>query len=188
MIFANYREQSTVSKVKKVYSSISQALILANTANGSGVSGWNYSNESEFIQYLKPHLRIMKDCAKDTTKECSVNEHIKLLNGVEYPAKYYSGAYRFILDDGSSLWFHLTSGDNSPIHCSSSSGGGITGVCASFFYDTNGTKKPNTLGKDIFVFYILDYSLVPDNGDCTRQGAGWGCMEYILKNGDMKYL
>jgi hypothetical protein len=51
-----------------------------------------------------------------------------------------------------------------------------------------GSRKPNTLGVDTFVFFIMPRTIIPHTADdCVKNGNGWGCSSYIMKNGNMKY-
>jgi hypothetical protein len=62
----------------------------------------------------------------------------------------------------------------------------------SIFADINGSKKPNTFGKDIFVFIWIPYiGLMPAykdrtetqrNADCNKTGSGYGCIYKYLKD------
>jgi len=68
----------------------------------------------------------------------------------------------------------------------------IEHVRAEFFYDVNGDKKPNTLGKDVFL-YLFDidgvYPYILNSGNCAnKNGAGWSCSGYIIKHNNMNYL
>ena len=60
-------------------------------------------------------------------------------------------------------------------------------------YDVNGTKKPNTLGKDIFGYNVYEDRFKPfcrkDNinkqkKDCSRNGTGLCCSNYYLIGGN----
>ena len=72
--------------------------------------------------------------------------------------------------------------------CSGTTDGVLDG-CAVFYYDVNGSKKPNTIGRDIFAFVMAIDGVYPNlKTDCNIDGQGWGCASYILKNSNMKYL
>lgn len=69
------------------------------------------------------------------------------------------------------------------------SAGEVLNACAVFYYDVNGSKKPNTIGRDIFAFVMAVDGVYPHlTNDCTKNSQGWGCSGYILKNSNMKYL
>ena len=62
--------------------------------------------------------------------------------------------------------------------------------------DTNGIKEPNTLGKDIFSFYLTDSGIIPCGtnsddmsyfpNDCVSKG--YGCTAWVIQQKNMKYL
>lgn len=69
-LIQSYKERETVSRVKKFYSMINQALLLAINENGP-VDEWDFAEidqetginvSNKFFEYLRPHLKITKDC------------------------------------------------------------------------------------------------------------------------------
>lgn len=54
----------------------------------------------------------------------------------------------------------------------------------------NGLKAPNTLGRDIFHFYILSNEIIhcPIDFHCNINSEGYGCADYILQHDSMDYL
>ena len=69
-LIQKHKEQETVAKVKKFYSVISQAIMLARVEHGD-VDTWDFGggdgsvntqSSSNFANYIKPHLQIIKDC------------------------------------------------------------------------------------------------------------------------------
>ncbi len=184
-------ERVTITKVKKFYSVMNQALLMAIKDNGY-VDEWNLNAEldengdmqdSLLANYLKPYLKISKDCASENNCIASVN--YKLLDGSDWGnygvSKRY---YKMILADGSYLWTR----DSGSGKCNISDGG-YPNTCGIIWFDVNGKKPPNAVGKDTFVFLVLKNSIVPSRGDnCKLNSTGWGCAAYILQHGDMKYL
>lgn len=58
-------------------------------------------------------------------------------------------------------------------------------LCALIMVDTNGPKKPNRVGLDIYVFDITTQGVVPHYGnDCNLTGAGYSCSEAILSGNE----
>lgn len=182
-----YVESSTVSKVKKTLSILGQAKKLAEVQNGS-IEGWNFNagytfqNVSDFWNYLKPHITVSKDCGNSTG---CYDVDVYKLNGSPNDTSYNSSFfYKIILTDGSVLWFRPTYSDK----CRSTEGG-VENVCAAFYYDVNGEKKPNTIAKDVFIFYMSADGVFPSLSDtCSKSSTGWGCTSYIIKNNNMNYL
>lgn len=60
-----------------------------------------------------------------------------------------------------------------------------------FYFDANGDRKPNRIGKDIYIMGFTDKGLVPAGSDKTRseveqnclKGNGYWCLSYIMQNG-----
>jgi type II secretory pathway pseudopilin PulG len=187
-LIASYQEKVTVNKVKKMYSMLSQALKLAITENGN-VDEWDYiAEQSEagaksFAEYIKPYMKIAVDCGTKTTGVCNTG-NTYVLNGDTWNCYNSTTYYKFILNDGSKLWFRL----NGTGACTVSDGE-TKNVCALVWYDTDGTKSKNIIGKDIFVFFVMSDRIMPHpNDDCRLSDWGFGCTSYILKNGNTKYL
>lgn len=134
-LIANHQKQVTVSALKKFYSAMSQAKILAEQEHGE-MSGWDFPTDVNNLQnsqrffdtYFRKHLNVIKTCT--SSSECN------LYDGV-YPA--------YILSDGSEFTFN------------SFSNSGDSAVYVKV--DINGNKLPNRDGRDIFHLDIF-----PENG------------------------
>ena len=183
-----YVESSTVSKVKKGLSIVGQAKKLAEMENGS-IEGWDFDGVQsaedavKFMRYIKPHLALAKDCGSDSG--CYQSNGVYQLNGGLHSQNYDSGNsyYKFVLSDGSVMWSAVYQG-----RCSTTMVG-IENSCAVFYYDVNGDKKPNTIGRDIFAYIINPDGVYPPiSNDCNKNNTGWGCAAYIIKNNNMNYL
>ena len=185
----NYKEKATVNKVKKFYSMISQTYLLSVKDNEHADS-WNVGNgysattARQLASYLKPYLKIQKDCG--TSSGClGYKSVVKLLKGSNHDTNYdtNSNYYKVILMDGSAMWFR-----GATTYCKTTDGG-ISNTCGVFLYDVNGSKEPNTIGIDIFVFLLTPQGIYPSfNNDCNKTSAGWGCSQYIIQKGNMNYL
>ena len=191
-VINTYVERSTVSKVKKGLSTLAQAKKLAEAQNGP-VAGWNFGNgwtaqtASDFWKYLKPYLSVAKDCGSSTA--CYHSDRLRVLNGTSLIVNYNQepSYYKFVLSDGSVMWFR-TGGSSSGEKCTVSNGG-VDNACAIFWYDINGEKSPNTIGRDVFVYILSVYGVYPHlNNSCNKNSDGFGCSGYIIKNNNMNYL
>ncbi len=190
-VVKKYQEKVTVTKVKKVYSMLSQAFMLSVKDNGYA-NEWNVGNRdtettaNRLTSYIKPYLKIIKDCG--TNSGClEYTENINLLNGQKHSVNYdtRNEYYKFILSDGTHIIIRATDNAN---YCQGVEGGN-SNVCGSIFIDINGGKQPNTVGKDIFSFVITPSAIKLNIKDtCYKNSTGWGCSGYIFKNGNMNYL
>lgn len=59
-----------------------------------------------------------------------------------------------------------------------------------FLVDVNGDKKPNKLGRDIFLFLLTQDGIVPagadvsaNDSDCKQGGAGYHCTARVIQEG-----
>ena len=181
----NIDRRETVTKVNKAYNTIENALKLAVAKNGSTDKwdvdyslGYDDANTTKFVNYLKPYLNIVKDCGTENRSQCMYQGTYKKLNGNDhfnYSEK--SGVYSLLSSDGTSYSFLLPGYGQ-----------------ASFFFDTNGNKGPNQIGVDLFAVTV-GYSNKKDTfepeeeaSSCNKSNVGWGCVKYILLNGNMNYL
>lgn len=196
-----YNEQVTVTKVKKFYSTINQALLFAIKNNGT-VDTWDYIEKDEendsilsnkLANYLKPYLKISKDCGIE--KGCIGNNHYYDLSNNIWNAYGLSPMYyKLILNDGSFLWIRRNL--YLPDSPCADTDGGYKNTCGVIWFDVNGSKQPNIIGKDTFVFIVLKDRIMPHNGYCSTQDKdnnpsspfGWGCARHILQYGNMNYL
>ena len=182
-----YVESSTVSKVKKGLSILGQAKKLAENQNGP-IEGWDFGqtinsdNNSKFWGYLKPYFSIAKDCGANT--DCYQSDGVyELSKNVVYGNYNSNSYYKFILSDGSVMWFRIGDAQWSGRRCAAEND-----ECAVFSFDVNGTKPPNTFGKDVFIYIMRVKGVYPMYGHCNKTNGGWGCSEYIIKYNNMNYL
>ena len=186
----NYQEKVTVTKVKKMFSTLNQAVKLAEVDNGP-VNTWDLpaydeGGSQKLYGYLKPYLKVLKECIEDNSGNC-LDTSLKYyyLNGRAWsdPNSYYGDNryVRIILADGAVLWLRSKELGNKTQD--------DYGVLGQFWYDVNGSSTPNTMGKDIFSwFLIIDgfcKHIIPD--DCYLNNKGYSCADWILKHDNMDY-
>ena len=180
-------EHATVNKIKKFYSTMSQAHQKAVSEYGD-VESWGITGqdkESALLIYnnlFKNNFKIMVDCGVDNKKKCLSEESYYHFNGdsinQHYLQDYY---YKMILNDGTSVWFR----------------GAPSGIDI-VFVDVNGPQKPNTWGRDLFGFLYLNGVFVPDgvpqegssffDTSCKKNNLGFGCAAWVVYKGNMDYL
>lgn len=124
-VIQKYQKKVTAERLKKMYSTLSQAVQMSEKDNDS-VETWDFllPTQDFMNKYIVPYI---KDIAE---REKSGNNLSK----------------EYILADGSTLyaWTYHYSQDGYK-QC----------VFRQFNVDINGDKKPNVLGKDIFIFYVF---------------------------------
>jgi prepilin-type N-terminal cleavage/methylation domain-containing protein len=135
---------------KKAYSDISHAAYLYTANNGGTFKG-----TGSFYQKINPYLEIIKTCSA-TVGDC-FPWHTYYLDGSIYlTSTNYDTA---ILNNGVSLLVGEESTD-----CTANYGSHVPS-CVHLFVDINGTKGPNTIGKDVNSLMILDDGTVKPSGD-----------------------
>ncbi len=108
-------EQATINKVKKFYTTMSQAYQKTVVEYGD-VDTWGITGatkEDALIIYnnmIKDNFKIATDCGFENTKKCIADADFYYLNGEnigKYHAENHGGNfyYKIILNDGSSVWF-----------------------------------------------------------------------------------
>ena len=143
-VIKNYQKKQTVTQLKKAYSELSQAMNIAQKDLGM-FEDWDLvdfptpadRNQYFYDNVLKPNLKIVKYCAP-SSNDCWADE-IYTLKKTKY--NIWAGACNsFITTSGYSVYYWIHN----------------VGTGGWFFVDLNGKKKPNILGKDIFVFTLYN--------------------------------
>ncbi len=190
LIITNYQKQQTVSKLKKVYSTISNAVNLASVQNGSSADSWfddvNCSASDYLNNYLKPYLQILKVC--NDYSDCGYSSSTPFLktNGATY-------GWHMQVSPSSRQFFYLSDGNFISVNTGTLVEGGIENYAnVEFIVDINGTKPPNKMGRDVFMLEIINengiqpkcstYTQAKVNSNCTKSGEGTCCLQKILSD------
>lgn len=196
-IIQNQRDKETVSRLKKVYSTLSQAALFAQNEHGDfdtwNVIDSNQASTQENFAKFEPYFKIVRKC--DNKSGCWA-KNTKSLSG---QTAQWSGDGRmgvnyinFTLADGMNISYD---------HCNSKYAyfglpDDVMLPFALFFVDVNGDKAPNTLGKDVFVFALDKKRLIPSGignnaQNCSKtinnNTSGYGCTHKVLQEGAINY-
>lgn len=186
----NYTKQATAEKLKKVYSTLSQTTRMAEYDTGLQVSQWFTSNVTDgtaagaqiFAEtYLIPYLQVAKNCGLSSTSDC--NETVNSLSPSRGVYAYFDSNYeKFFLNDGTGIFvYHYDTTYNRFM----------------VYVDINGQSKPNTMGKDVFLFFYMstgkfipealinrNTALTEPNYGCNKDGGrGTFCSGLIMMDG-----
>lgn len=195
----NSQDKATVSQLKKVFATYSQAFELAVQENGTPDT-WDigdYGNTDKvqnIITNLAPYLKVTKTCTGAASNGCTVSPSW-FLNHSQYD--YTSDIMRRAeLIDGSYLTVYSLKAD-----CGVPYGpGALQHICGFMIMDINGAKLPNTNGKDIFWFYLTKDAIVPFgtasetanpfSSHCANKSTqdGLSCTAWVIYNENMDYL
>ena len=197
-LIASHKEKETVTRLKKAYSTLSNAYNLA-IAENSTPENWDLIAQNDaqgaenLMNMLVPYLNVTKNCGRN--KGCFPDVIYKNLAGAN-DSNYNSLAKqaKAILNDGT-----IFSVDVRDPACTASRGDSpaLEGFCGMLYIDVNGFKSPNQNGKDIFQFYINKHAIVPRGiqGDvsafedlCKRNQSGYNCAGWVIHNENQDYL
>lgn len=191
-IIANSNQKENEARAKKVYSTLSNAMTMAR-AQGSDfdfavADGSNQNMKNWYDEYLKDVI-TMKTCYDKMG--CWHEEDTKGLDGKNV---YYNrpqvgvGAniITAVLNDGSFINIDAY-GKASIYNYFGTRIEATSGLV--IFFDVNGMKKPNVLGKDIYVVVFSENGVFPawkDKSeserakDCSQKGQGYSCLNKVL--------
>ena len=193
---ADANKRTYVAGCKKAFSTLSNALALAEQTNGP-IRKWGLSESksySDFEEFFLPHLNTVTLC--NDTKGCFAEEYKSYTNEQSDSITdkgYGTPGVAAILADGMSVSYDLSNSQNSNTTTD------ILGVNTSspivvFAVDTNGTKNPNTIGEDVFFFVVTRDGLKPAGSDkslsdinCGKDKDGTECAALVIKYGDLDY-
>lgn len=199
-------EKATVTKLKKAYSTFSQAYNMAVQEYGTP-DEWGFSsivkdeetgynndtnkNSSKIIfDRLGKYLKLVKTCTPDNQDECTGETSVDGNNN-------YSG----ILSDGTGFRVFSRAGD-----CSSYKRGNtqqLQNICGDIYVYLKGNKQGQKRGIDMFAFHFTKFGIFP-KGSANETGHsfakycyttdkeygnyGEACTAWVLYNENMDYL
>lgn len=174
VLVGNYQKKQTVTKLKRAFSVLSQAVLMSELDNGS-TEFWNYNLEAkEFYDiYLKKYLITTEDVQFSEIRKVVTYRY---LNNVEAEGAIgNNNSYAIKLNDGTFViidgWFDAIEGNSRNI-----------------IFDINGLAKPNKIGRDVFYFRLykkkglIGYDESGDQG-CERNATGYSCSQKIMEDG-----
>lgn len=200
------QKQEYVSALKKTYSVISQATNMIITEEGGTPDKWGMINENDastnkIMELYKTHLLNLKVC--DTSdSSCNYSDNLLNINGnisqiqTTYGGNWGVKVFKWKLSDGASISFDMWNYSNF-INYFGLNPGYTDGLgYGMFIVDVNGNKKPNQLGRDVFIFCLTNKGLAPagrdnNSANCsTSTSSVWGgadCAAKVLTEGAMNY-
>ncbi|MBR6163678.1 type II secretion system protein [bacterium] len=187
--------EETVSRLKKVYSTLAQTTNLIIAEEGTpraDKGGWANSFDNVFNLYKK-HMNKARECgSNDGCFEQLDNRGYKSLSGSyrynNWNADTTEWARKLVLADGTQvvIEYYPTTANDCNGHW-----GGSDNFCFQIWADVNGSKKPNQYGRDVFMFAVKEQGLYPGgcdyDGECTTTSQGGGCACKVLREGAMNY-
>lgn len=184
-LVAKYQKKQTVVRLKKAYTTVAQAVKLAEVENGS-LQYWDYSLSSKdfYDKYLKKYIKSTEEVPHSEIKKRV--SYVYLNNSPDIGGLNSERSYTAKISDGSFIcidgWF---SGANN---------------ARNIIIDTNGFAGPNKTGIDVFWFnvnkekgfstYTTQLFSDEDTDEenlvhktCSKRTAGYGCSYKIIADG-----
>ncbi len=200
------QEKVTVTKLKKMYSILSQAYLFAVEKNGTP-DLWGFGNrdaaaeDEEDLGYEAKNAKIMKDILFSQVKnikicdaglkksECGLADRYYYANGSKV-TELDSKVSSLSMLDGSGIMVLINDGTCKDVR---GTGKYLENVCAWVFVDVNGKTAPNIMGTDLFGFYLTKYGFVPDGtkNETTYSfvhSSGHGRTAWVIYNENLDYL
>lgn len=196
-IQANSQERERIAKVKKTFSVLNQAMIRVR-ATGADMMFEEVDGDAQkiaewFDDYMAPFLVTTKVCYQ--SKGCWSEGTTKWYNGTNNTGSRSgiglgSDIVSAVLNDGTFICIDAFSAADMRNSFGINAEGEAGFVV---YFDINGKRKPNTIGKDIFiVVYSADVGFLPAyahkplteiNNDCSSSGKGISCVnKYLSKS------
>ena len=200
-LITNYKEKQTVSQLKKVYSTLSQAWLMMENEYGSidewGMSNTNtgqtdpetgkriedYSAQILIAERLKPYLKIGRECVAGEI--CDNRKTSDLFTETSFtepkPLSENSAKIQFFLSDGTyvNIGYYSKDLNKVDINCRLQGRNVVTGKNRFYFYGMKNRVIPEGLP---------DFSnLKSFDNVCNAQNAR-GCTAWVIYKGNMDYL
>lgn len=200
ILIQDANERTTVTALKKTFSTLSQAYNLAVQDNGTPDT-WGLSGSPKLILgNLTPYLKVEKDCTSGNSGCFPAGVNYAYLSNLGGDGIYDNQASypKLRLADGTLIAAFA----NDPT-CVWSIGTSLPlkNTCGQIWVDINGYKGPNQWGIDTFNFFITKYGIIPDGSpqqtiswpfstDCKNKAtqSGFGCAAWVIYNENMDYL
>ena len=205
VLIQKQNEREIVSRLKKTYSILSQAIIKSqleyggfetwdpfDTSGANPEDGGSPTSMKSFFNTFKDDLKILKVC--EDTAGCWHQGRTKNLGGAVIGRDSIGiglGVLSFTLVDGTNISIddHNVSQINNWFGCNYNKSSYV------IYIDANGNKKPNTMGRDIFPFCMTNKGLIPAgshsnlycNPNSTTAYNGSTCTAKVLSEDKISY-
>lgn len=176
------QKKELVAQYKKAYSVISQAYLMILNDNGGSLEGL-FTSSNDYIDIFSKYIKNVKKCqTNDEITRCYLDS-FKTLNGGVVNSDV--GSTLTTPDGAILLFWHMSNSCTGTAELTKPIG------CGRIRVDINGVKKPNTVGYDIFDFYITQEGILPRGHSNTTVSeteiGGWGRGITILTKGKIDY-
>ena len=193
-LIANYQEKVATVRLKKVYSTISNAYNLILEDEGDPTQWNDVESWEDISKKFAKYINKAKVCNVGDTG-CFKHVPRKDLTGKTVNSLSQTGA--IVFSDGAVISFE------SPVSLENSLPCNNLNLCFTIVTDINGDKQPNQWGVDTFIFHVGKNRILPRgaasthgaNRTCIPTGSslgGWwngsGCGAWVIYKENMDYL
>ena len=188
-LIINVQNQQYKSAWYKNFSMFSQAFINMENTEGVGTYTSMPLSKRQYLEFLYPtlfkYVITIKKCdswalPRNDNKCWSAGGNWQSATGDTLGSLDALG-FGFVLADGTMGVLGSVS-ENCTVTSS-----GLTGICAKIFLDVNGLKGPNTAGKDIYGFWVLNNRIVPFGYSGDQYANAYDCNTKTALNGFSMY-
>ena len=182
-------------QAKKTYAMLTNAMDMSILNGQSDSISISFDSDDAisnwFNAYLKPYLQVQKTCVN--TRGCWNSGDTYYLKGgkVKYNKPGIgvgNSILTVVLNDGTFLNIDSYYYENTKNFFGIDIPAGSSSLV--IFFDVNGDKRPNTLGRDIFVAVFDGEQLIPPyrdypdkiNEECSKTGKGYSCLNKIISD------
>ncbi len=174
----NYTERANISKLKKVYNTLSNTFAKAISENGT-IDTWitgDYTSDvsQDILPIIVPYLKAVKYCNETSPNDCFSSLYKKKWSTTTTPflSQAHAKNRMMLLSDGTAIKIEFgnvhgtdsrwcTTGIAEASDQGAWSHAAYSGSCAEIFVDLNGKSAPNIDGKDLFRFKIYKDGITP---------------------------
>jgi len=194
-LISNYQEKAYKTQYKKIFSELNQAMKGLQYDEKMPQQICSSMDDTCFRDLFAEKLKVSHKCHSAAPNLCQ--QRSKWLNGStdNINSTGTNGSWpSFVTLSGYSVKFRFHYADCATMDEAANKGhdfGELT-TCGWVMVDTNGTSKPNTVGKDIFFLEFMQDGFIPvyygDNKveDC-KKGTGLSCSSLYINNGGMEF-
>lgn len=192
-LIANHREKETVVRLKKAYSTLSNAYIGVLDDYGDPTT-WDVQSWDDVVVMFSKYIRNVKVCP--SSKGGCFEKHARkdLTNNTVNQIGSFSS---LVMDDGIVMGIDHQVGISSALPCTS------LNYCFHFVVDINGDKLPNRWGVDTFILHVTKDKVIPRGAagvqsgktmcdPISGSGLGWyngsGCGAWVIQMENLDYL
>ena len=182
IVVKKYNEHVLVNLLKRDYSLFYQ---VTKQADWEFQADWENTRVVDLYNYFISNIKTVRACPK--TSGCFESAPLNYLKSSSAGNWNNWSRYKFVMQTGEFVM--ISPGDRIIENCF-----GDNKPKLYLFVDINGLKKPNRIGRDVFVFGIRNGELVPSGKDtdsinCNlkKSQSGYDCAAKVLKEGKFTY-